>query len=341
MMNLANKKKIAKTVKIFLLVTMSYLFICLALIYWPSQKQTVVLPDYNASDRHLGYDHLASKQNKDNTTTEFIKTESNEKLFIRKFLSDSKVSIVLLHGIAANSIDMYQTALKLRRATGAQIITPDLRGHGLSDGKMFSVDYVGQYEDDIEKLLLHLKSTEPEHKIILAGHSMGGGVALRYAIKHSSLIPDGYLLLAPNFGEGPTQKKTENSNDNNFVNFNVKRLIGIIMLNSIGIHILDDETVLTFNFPPKRKSYTYAAVMSAQPVRPQTSDVALAAIKSPLLVLIGSKDEVFNAPQYPDFVSTYSSGESYLIDGANHNGVLSKDQTFIEIKKWFKKFYSE
>lgn len=335
------RKLMQKSGKIFLLVATAYLLICLALIYWPSQKPIAPLPNYNEADRHQGYGHLALQEHSDNTTSTFIKTATTDSLFVRKFLSDAKVSIVLLHGIAANSIDMYQTALKLRHATGAQVVTPDLRGHGLSGGTLFSVDYVGQYEDDLEALLLHLKTTEPEHKIILAGHSMGGGIALRYATKQSALIPDGYLLLAPNFGEGPTQRESDDSSDNAFVDFNVKRFIGIIMLNSIGIRAFDDEKVLSFNFPPKRKHYSYAAVMSAQPVRPQTSDVALAAIKSPLLVLVGSEDEAFNASRYPDFVSKHSAGKTYLIDGANHNGILTTEQTFVEVDKWFKESYMD
>ena len=65
----------------------------------------------------------------------------------------------------------------------------------------------------------------------------------------------------------------------------MRRPIGIIMLGTVGIHALDDLPVLYFNRSPERLDYSYRAVMSAQPIRPETSDIALQAVRSPMLVL--------------------------------------------------------
>ncbi len=67
---------------------------------------------------------------------------------------------------------------------------------------------------------------------------------MRYALKQDAPGPDGYLLFAPNFGEGPTQRSGDDMDQDaaeevsSFVPFDVRRMIGIIMLNSFAIHAL-------------------------------------------------------------------------------------------------------
>ncbi|MBU2881853.1 lysophospholipase [Psychrosphaera sp. B3R10] len=266
---------------------------------------------------------------------------NGDTLYSRYIQQDPEQIIVFLHGVAATSETLVESARMLAKATGASVITPDLRGHGKSHGRPFDLDYIGQYEDDLLAMLSAIKSRFKTDKIYIAGHSMGGGIALRYALKKSKVIPAGYILFAPNMGEGPTERKSSNTENNDpenaLVVFDLKRFIGLIMLNTIGSHSLDHNAVLTFKFSYPPMIYSYRSIMSAQPIRPNTSDVALQAIQAPLVVVVGENDEVFNAANYPEFVAENSHGETYLIPDVDHNGVYESPQAFDLIGKWFQK----
>ncbi len=172
---------------------------------------------------------------------------------------------------------------------------------------------------------------------------MGGGIAMRYALKEDAPEVAGYLLFAPNFGEGPTQKKKDKdappvpADAPRLVHFDTPRMIGQIMMNVVGIHAFDREAVLYFNFPPRPQAYSYRAVMSAQPIRPNTSDKALQSVKVPLMVIVGEKDEVFNASAYEAFVSENSSGATKLIAGESHVSLLFSPETHAAAGEWLKR----
>lgn len=66
-----------------------------------------------------------------------------------------------------------------------QVVTPDLRGFGNSDGFGVQTPSIEQMADDLNALLEALKITEP---IVLCGLSIGGYVALRFAQKYFSRL---------------------------------------------------------------------------------------------------------------------------------------------------------
>jgi pimeloyl-ACP methyl ester carboxylesterase len=92
--------------------------------------------------------------------------------------------LLMLHGWGASAY-MYRHALALLPARGVRAIAIDLRGYGLSDKPSglgaYSLD---AYCADLDALLeaLDLK------RVHLMGQSMGGGVALRYAMRNPSRV---------------------------------------------------------------------------------------------------------------------------------------------------------
>ena len=56
-----------------------------------------------------------------------------------------------------------------------------------------------EYADDLADVIDSLRK-ESLGRIILAGHSMGGGVVLSYALKVGSAPVDAYLLISPLLG---------------------------------------------------------------------------------------------------------------------------------------------
>jgi pimeloyl-ACP methyl ester carboxylesterase len=87
-----------------------------------------------------------------------------------------ELTFVLVHGFT--DLGYGWTAVAERLAEHAHVIAPDLRGHGDSDwigpgGYYHFMDYVA----DLDDLIAQCART----RVVLAGHSMGGGVSTYYA----------------------------------------------------------------------------------------------------------------------------------------------------------------
>ncbi|WP_218418311.1 alpha/beta hydrolase [Alteromonas lipotrueae] len=330
-------KKIVKSSIIFSCILLSYFTISFSLIFWPTKFPfSLIHHDVNNSNHNgplnINGQHMT------------VTARDGKSLYVRKIGPDSQRVIVFIHGIATTHQTLINTATQLHEATGAQILLPDLRGHGFSQGDNFDVAYIGQYEDDLEDILLHLTSkTNVSSKglyrhIIIGGHSMGGGITMRYALKDNKPDVDGYLLFAPNFGEGPTQRKASGDMAGNSpILFNTTRMIGLLMLNTIGINHLDSLAIMYFNFPQQMMAYSYSSIMSAQPIRPDTTDKALLNIPQPLIAIIGQEDEVFLASAYPSFIRENSAlGSVELINHADHMSILSNPQAIEKATAWLR-----
>ncbi len=197
----------------------------------------------------------------------------NKYLFSQKFKCNSNLIIVMLHGVLSSGLEMDYISGKLSNVLNAEIYALDLRGHGKSDGNPGDVDYINQYEDDLADVIKSIRKDNPGAKIILSGHSMGGGIELRYAINKNYPEVDGYLLFAPLLGQNtptfPKPPKEEDSLHNrneSFMKIDIQRIIGLKMFNSIGVHKYDYLPVLFFDLPkdPLRK-YTYRSDQSMSP----------------------------------------------------------------------------
>lgn len=272
--------------------------------------------------------------------TRYFTVRDNKRIFAYKFPNRSENTIVLIHGVASSAYLYNKTAGLLQEATQAEIYAIDLRGHGQSDGNSGDVDYINQYVDDLADIIKEIRKEKPNGKIIIAGHSMGGGVALRYAMEKQYEQPDGFLLFAPLIGHNSPAfsqgQTTENKAEEPFMKIHIERIIGLTMLNEIGNHDYDSLPVLFFNLPeavPLRK-YSYRANKSTTP---DDYVAGLKAVDKPMLVLMGSEDEAFSASATKEAVLKNSNGGIQIIDKTSHNGVRHNAQSFIFIRDWFSK----
>ena len=86
--------------------------------------------------------------------------------------------MVLIHGTSEHS-GRYQHVAEAAAEQGWEVISPDLRGHGQSDGVPVHIDRFERYLLDLDTLwqFFELNPT----RTVVAGHSFGGLVAIRYA----------------------------------------------------------------------------------------------------------------------------------------------------------------
>ena len=106
-----------------------------------------------------------------------------------------KASLVLSHGYAEH-IGRYEHVLKPLAVNRFAIYAADHRGHGKSDGERALIDRFDRYVDDLDLVVSRARQEQGGKPCYLVGHSMGGLIALRYALAHPDKI-DALVLSAP------------------------------------------------------------------------------------------------------------------------------------------------
>ena len=102
-------------------------------------------------------------------------------------------AVVLVHGIAEHA-GRYQHVGEALAARGHDVRATDLRGFGRSAGRRA---WVGGWEEYLDDLAGDLESARPlEVPVVLLGHSLGGLIALSYALSDHPR-PDLLVLSAP------------------------------------------------------------------------------------------------------------------------------------------------
>ena len=115
-------------------------------------------------------------------------------LFFRK--TGSGPPMVILHGLYGSSDNWHSIAKEI--STHYTVYIPDLRNHGRSPhSDEFSYDIIS---DDIHELVTSLGM----RKFILAGHSMGGKAALKFALKWPEMINSLVIVDISPFGSSET-----------------------------------------------------------------------------------------------------------------------------------------
>ncbi|MDP3285513.1 MAG: lysophospholipase [Desulfobacterales bacterium] len=132
-------------------------------------------------------------------TDGYIK-QNDLNIFYRRYKADSeKAVMVIAHGLGEHS-GRYVNVVERLVPKGITIYAPDFRGHGKSDGKRGHVLSFGEYLEDLHSIVeTALKEKKPGMKCFLLGHSMGGLIAINYAISRQATI-DGLIISSPSLG---------------------------------------------------------------------------------------------------------------------------------------------
>lgn len=133
-----------------------------------------------------------------------VTTSDGVHLAVRDYLPPGSIdhTIVLLHGWCLTQTCWNHQIRHLRRRAGnVRIISYDHRGHGRSSSAPIRTYRIDRLAADLAELLANLKVTGP---LTLAGHSLGGMVALSYLARPANqqpAHPDGLVLIATAAGQ--------------------------------------------------------------------------------------------------------------------------------------------
>ncbi len=265
---------------------------------------------------------------------EQFRARDGTELGYRYYPAKSDRVLLLIHGSGGHSLYFSGLSCYLSSENLAHVYTPDLRGHGPNPQCRGDVDYIGQYEDDLADLIRGLRDRHPEARIILGGHSSGGGLVIRFAGSRYAQQADGFLLLAPYLQyNAPTLREDSGG----WALPHVRRIIGLILLNNLGIRWLNGLKVIDFNMPAEVRdgnetlAYSYRLNTSYAP-RDYKKD--LAAIRVPTLVIVGAEDDAFYAERFAAVLDKYPGVELRLLPGVNHMGAVVSDEVRPVIRSW-------
>jgi len=243
--------------------------------------------------------------------------------------------VMLIHGSGWHGMQF--TGLARQLSARATVLAPDLRGHGTAPGNRGDIDYLDQFEDDLHDLITATKT--PGQKVVLGGHSSGGGLVVRFAGGQYGDTLDGAILLAPYLKhDAPTTRARSGS----WAVVQTRRLIGLSILNALHIRALNHLPVVQFRMPQvvldgplgdtatTRYSYRLNTGFA-----PRNDFLADAARLPRFLLVVGAQDEAFVAEAYaPTLTAVTDKGRYVTVGDVNHLGIVDAPQTAEAIEEF-------
>lgn len=239
---------------------------------------------------------------------ESFRTREGTLLSYRLYPAWSEDLIVLYHGVGSDSKYMCVLASALAASGVGTVVTPDFRGHGESFG-LSDLISPSQLIIDLEELLIHVKNQRAVSRVVLAGHSLGGGFALKVATSDSRQQFYRFIALAPYLPPA----------------------LGCFQKNFGGwVTPLGDG--FTVNMPElfrtgqEKLTYSSDYIRAAAP-----SDNILNLLKEyhpPVQVMIGSEDEVLLPTKQQELFN--SCGVNFqILPNLNHLSIVTKPQSYL------------
>jgi acylglycerol lipase len=106
------------------------------------------------------------------------------RIYWRSWLPDAepRAVVVMAHGAGEHSGRYAHVAARLV-GEGFAVYALDHRGHGRSEGPRALIDRIDNTVADLDSLTVLAASRHPAAPLFLLGHSMGGAISLRYAMR--------------------------------------------------------------------------------------------------------------------------------------------------------------
>ncbi len=244
--------------------------------------------------------------------------------------------LVFFHGSTGDSRYLALLARRIATQTGLTVVTPDMRGHGASPQRRGDADYVGQQEHDIADLLAALRDRNFK-RVFVGGHSLGGGLAIRYAAGRETPRPDGLILLAPFINQS---SPAAFPGAGGWATAFMPRFVGLSVLHRYGISAFDNLAVLRFRTPPASRDGTETSLYSWRlwtSVTPRAEwKKEIASLSSPALVIGAAEDPFFRSQGYPEIFKLAKTADVQIVPNLSHFHLVVDENVPQRIAAWLK-----
>jgi alpha-beta hydrolase superfamily lysophospholipase len=131
----------------------------------------------------------------------FFQGFGGSQLYYQRWFPDEPpvAVLALVHGLGGHS-KLFNNGVRCLLPQGYGIYAFDLRGHGRSPGQRGHIQHWSELREDLHAFLDFIQVQESIERCFLWGHSLGGTIALDYALHYPTHL-QGLILSAPALGQ--------------------------------------------------------------------------------------------------------------------------------------------
>jgi pimeloyl-ACP methyl ester carboxylesterase len=250
--------------------------------------------------------------------------------------------LLLIHGMAGTCENWRDVIEPLARHH--TVIAPDLPGHGLSAGG--SGDYsLGNLASGLRDLLLVLG----HERATIAGHSLGGGIAMQFSYQFPEMVER--LVLVSSGGLGlevsPVLRAAALPGADLFIaaTATAGQKIGSAIgrgLSKVGMKPAADVAEVARGYgslaePDRRKAFlaTLRSVVGTEGQRVSAADRFYLAEEVPVLIVWGARDPIIPAGHGEDAHRALPGSRLEIFDGVGHLPQVEQPSRFITVLEDF------
>ena len=246
-------------------------------------------------------------------------------------------SVFFLHGFTGCAIDWLPVVPLLNKKFNYYLV--DLVGHGKSSSPKENYYYcIDSIVNQLKEIILSCSNS----KIVLVGYSMGGRIALNFALQNAALL-NGLVLESSTWGISEETLRRERVQqdeiladfiENNPIEKFIDYWMNIDLFNSqkrFSIEMLGQirEQKLANNITGLANTLRYSGTGTMKPLYDNIKDILLKT-----LLITGELDSKFTDIN-EQMVNLFTNAEHKIIKNAGHNTHLEEPQRFIkEINKF-------
>ncbi|MDF2373930.1 MAG: alpha/beta fold hydrolase [Rhizobiaceae bacterium] len=296
---------------------------------------TLIAPRVNGTDS-LNFDRLRSGDTAavEPAAIKQFTARDGQAISYAHYPAATDLKVILLHGSGYHGSYLAPLGDYLARQGAAEVFVLNIRGHLGSGDRRGDIEHVGQLEEDIVDLIAMIKRDDPDANIVIGGHSSGGALAIRFAAGQHGSQAHGYFALAPFLGpDAPTMVQS------GWAHISLPRIIGLTMLNFVGIHWLDGLETIRFNLPEAYRNgsetlgYSWRLMKNLALNRDYAPDIA--GLPKTSLVLVGRNDEAMDADKFPIVFKDLQDNVE-LVDNHDHFSLVLDEPTFKRVEIWLR-----
>jgi alpha-beta hydrolase superfamily lysophospholipase len=248
---------------------------------------------------------------------------------------ETQAVVVMVHGLGGHS-SSFHPAVQYLVSQGYMIYAFDLRGHGRSPGQRGHINNWAEFRQDLHLFLQQIHQQHPSYPCFLWGHSLGGTIALDYAL-HSPDFLKGLIVTAPALGKvqiSPFKLALGRGLSQIAPRFSLR--LGL----RNDVCLKNPDVCVTYLQDPLRHDYGSARLATEFFATVSWIYQHIADLKIPLLLLHCQEDEVTLAEASRDFFQQvmFADKEHREYAGCYHDLYLDTNyQILADLNHWLKR----